>query len=62
MRKGALLEMDSGAQLYSHQQKQTEGTVNPDSSRPRLYLVPVPSFGLDFSRGCRLGSATEMAA
>lgn len=53
--------MDSGAQLYSHQQKQTEGTVNPDSSHPRLYLVPIPMIGLDSSRGCRRFSA-EMAA
>ena len=53
--------MDSGAQLYSHQQKQTEGTANPDSSCPRLYFVPVPTFGLDSSCGCRWFSA-EMAA
>lgn len=62
IRKGALLEMDSGAQLYSHQQKQTEGTVNPDSSRPRLYLVPVHRSGWTPLCGCRLGSAAEMIA
>ena len=61
--KGTLFAMDLGERLYFYQQKQTEGTVSPDSSSPRplscLLTLPFP---LTSFTACKLCSTAEMIA